>query len=89
MVELDGERLRLQLWDTAGQERFRRSITHHYYRLTQRYTTLHCTALLQERQRCRLCLRRQQCRQSGGSGVMAARGAALITLSYKTSMSLS
>lgn len=32
MVELDGERLRLQLWDTAGQERFRRSITHHYYR---------------------------------------------------------
>lgn len=32
MVELDGERLKLQLWDTAGQERFKRSITHHYYR---------------------------------------------------------
>jgi len=32
VVELDGERLRLQLWDTAGQERFKRSITHHYYR---------------------------------------------------------
>ena len=32
LVELDGERLRLQLWDTAGQERFKRSITHHYYR---------------------------------------------------------
>jgi len=32
MIELDGQRLKLQLWDTAGQERFRRSITHHYYR---------------------------------------------------------
>jgi len=32
IVELDGERLKLQLWDTAGQERFKRSITHHYYR---------------------------------------------------------
>lgn len=32
VVEIDGERLKLQLWDTAGQERFRRSITHHYYR---------------------------------------------------------
>ena len=32
MVDLDGERLKLQLWDTAGQERFKRSITHHYYR---------------------------------------------------------
>ena len=32
IVEIDGERLKLQLWDTAGQERFRRSITHHYYR---------------------------------------------------------
>jgi len=32
VIELDGQRLKLQLWDTAGQERFRRSITHHYYR---------------------------------------------------------
>jgi len=32
IVEIDGERLKLQLWDTAGQERFKRSITHHYYR---------------------------------------------------------
>jgi len=32
MVEIDGQRLKLQLWDTAGQERFKRSITHHYYR---------------------------------------------------------
>merc|ERR1719166_187657 len=32
IVEIDGERLKLQLWDTAGQERFRKSITHHYYR---------------------------------------------------------
>ena len=45
MVELDGERLRLQLLDTAGQERFRRSITHHYYRLALCYATVDCTAL--------------------------------------------
>lgn len=32
IIELDGQRLKLQLWDTAGQERFRKSITHHYYR---------------------------------------------------------
>merc|ERR1719397_44331 len=32
IVEIDGERLKLQLWDTAGQERFRKSITQHYYR---------------------------------------------------------
>ena len=32
IVEIDGERLKLQIWDTAGQERFRKSITHHYYR---------------------------------------------------------
>jgi len=32
VIELEGQRLKLQLWDTAGQERFRRSITHHYYR---------------------------------------------------------
>ena len=31
-VEIDGEKLRLQIWDTAGQERFRKSITQHYYR---------------------------------------------------------
>ena len=35
IVEIDGERLKLQLWDTAGQERFRRSITHHYYRFIE------------------------------------------------------
>jgi len=32
IIELDGQRLKLQLWDTAGQERFRKAITHHYYR---------------------------------------------------------
>lgn len=30
-VEIDGERVKLQIWDTAGQERFR-SITQSYYR---------------------------------------------------------
>lgn len=30
-VEVDGERIKLQIWDTAGQERFR-SITQSYYR---------------------------------------------------------
>ncbi|XP_078457282.1 ras-related protein Rab-33B-like [Lampetra planeri] len=31
-VELEGERIKLQLWDTAGQERFRKSMVSHYYR---------------------------------------------------------
>ncbi|MCL4124598.1 UNVERIFIED_CONTAM: hypothetical protein GTU68_066209 [Idotea baltica] len=31
-VEIDGEKIKLQIWDTAGQERFR-SITQSYYRL--------------------------------------------------------
>uniref|UniRef100_UPI00358DE7C8 ras-related protein Rab-33B n=1 Tax=Myxine glutinosa TaxID=7769 RepID=UPI00358DE7C8 len=31
-VEIEGERIKLQLWDTAGQERFRRSMIPHYYR---------------------------------------------------------
>ncbi|XP_072318874.1 ras-related protein Rab-33B-like [Eucyclogobius newberryi] len=31
-VEIDGERIKLQLWDTAGQERFRKSMVQHYYR---------------------------------------------------------
>ncbi|XP_055932389.1 EF-hand calcium-binding domain-containing protein 4B-like isoform X3 [Argiope bruennichi] len=30
-IEVDGERIALQLWDTAGQERFR-SMTHQYFR---------------------------------------------------------
>ncbi|CAF1303447.1 unnamed protein product [Adineta steineri] len=30
-VEVDGEKIKLQIWDTAGQERFR-SITQSYYR---------------------------------------------------------
>jgi len=30
-VDIDGERIKLQIWDTAGQERFR-SITQSYYR---------------------------------------------------------
>lgn len=32
MVEIDGEKIKLQLWDTAGQERFRKSMVPHYYR---------------------------------------------------------
>lgn len=32
-VEIDGERVKLQIWDTAGQERFR-TITSTYYRGT-------------------------------------------------------
>jgi len=32
-VEVDGERVKLQIWDTAGQERFR-TITSTYYRGT-------------------------------------------------------
>lgn len=31
-VEIDGERIKIQLWDTAGQERFRKSMIQHYYR---------------------------------------------------------
>lgn len=31
IIELDGERIRLQIWDTAGQERFR-TLTSAYYR---------------------------------------------------------
>ncbi|NP_001080036.1 RAB33B, member RAS oncogene family L homeolog [Xenopus laevis] len=31
-VDIDGERIKIQLWDTAGQERFRKSMVHHYYR---------------------------------------------------------
>ncbi|CAN9510805.1 unnamed protein product [Ophioblennius macclurei] len=32
LLDLDGERIKLQLWDTAGQERFRKSLVQHYYR---------------------------------------------------------
>ncbi|XP_028254997.1 ras-related protein Rab-33B-like [Parambassis ranga] len=32
LLEIDGERIKLQLWDTAGQERFRKSMVQHYYR---------------------------------------------------------
>ncbi|XP_072898819.1 RAB33B, member RAS oncogene family a [Hemitrygon akajei] len=31
-VEIDGEKIKIQLWDTAGQERFRKSMVQHYYR---------------------------------------------------------
>ncbi|XP_028305312.1 ras-related protein Rab-33B-like [Gouania willdenowi] len=31
-VDVDGEKIKLQLWDTAGQERFRKSMVQHYYR---------------------------------------------------------
>ncbi|XP_069573902.1 ras-related protein Rab-33B-like [Brachyistius frenatus] len=31
-LEIDGEKIKLQLWDTAGQERFRKSMVRHYYR---------------------------------------------------------
>ncbi|XP_013873935.1 ras-related protein Rab-33B [Austrofundulus limnaeus] len=31
-LEIDGEKIKLQLWDTAGQERFRKSMVQHYYR---------------------------------------------------------
>uniref|UniRef100_A0A3B5M3C3 Uncharacterized protein n=1 Tax=Xiphophorus couchianus TaxID=32473 RepID=A0A3B5M3C3_9TELE len=31
-LEVDGEKIKLQLWDTAGQERFRKSMVQHYYR---------------------------------------------------------
>ncbi|XP_008303747.1 ras-related protein Rab-33B-like [Stegastes partitus] len=32
LLEVDGEKIKLQLWDTAGQERFRKSMVQHYYR---------------------------------------------------------
>ncbi|KAI4833093.1 hypothetical protein KUCAC02_016014 [Chaenocephalus aceratus] len=32
LLDINGERIKLQLWDTAGQERFRKSMVHHYYR---------------------------------------------------------
>ncbi|XP_061644384.1 RAB33B, member RAS oncogene family a [Phyllopteryx taeniolatus] len=32
LVEIGGEKLKIQLWDTAGQERFRKSMVQHYYR---------------------------------------------------------
>ncbi|KAM4750825.1 ras-related protein Rab-33B-like [Anableps anableps] len=31
-LDIDGEKIKLQLWDTAGQERFRKSMVQHYYR---------------------------------------------------------
>ncbi|XP_048189532.1 ras-related protein Rab-33B [Perognathus longimembris pacificus] len=31
-LDIDGERIKVQLWDTAGQERFRKSMVQHYYR---------------------------------------------------------
>ncbi|XP_070839142.1 ras-related protein Rab-33B-like isoform X1 [Chaetodon trifascialis] len=31
-LDVDGEKIKLQLWDTAGQERFRKSMVQHYYR---------------------------------------------------------
>ncbi|KAM7418515.1 hypothetical protein PAMA_015908 [Pampus argenteus] len=32
LLDVDGEKIKLQLWDTAGQERFRKSMVQHYYR---------------------------------------------------------
>ncbi|TRY87605.1 hypothetical protein DNTS_005993 [Danionella cerebrum] len=32
LIEIDGEKIKVQLWDTAGQERFRKSMVQHYYR---------------------------------------------------------
>ncbi|KAG9272262.1 ras-related protein Rab-33B [Astyanax mexicanus] len=32
VIEIDGEKIKVQLWDTAGQERFRKSMVQHYYR---------------------------------------------------------
>ncbi|XP_030047581.1 LOW QUALITY PROTEIN: ras-related protein Rab-33B [Microcaecilia unicolor] len=31
-VDIDCEKIKIQLWDTAGQERFRKSMVQHYYR---------------------------------------------------------
>uniref|UniRef100_A0A8C7XDY4 RAB33B, member RAS onco family n=1 Tax=Oryzias sinensis TaxID=183150 RepID=A0A8C7XDY4_9TELE len=32
VLEVEGEKIKLQLWDTAGQERFRKSMVQQYYR---------------------------------------------------------
>ncbi|KAJ8336095.1 hypothetical protein SKAU_G00394380 [Synaphobranchus kaupii] len=32
VIEINGEKIKVQLWDTAGQERFRKSMVQHYYR---------------------------------------------------------
>ncbi|XP_034036897.1 RAB33B, member RAS oncogene family a [Thalassophryne amazonica] len=32
LVQINGEKIKIQLWDTAGQERFRKSMVQHYYR---------------------------------------------------------
>ncbi|XP_028831714.1 ras-related protein Rab-33B-like [Denticeps clupeoides] len=32
ILEVEGERIKVQLWDTAGQERFRKSMVQQYYR---------------------------------------------------------
>ncbi|XP_054635922.1 ras-related protein Rab-33B-like [Dunckerocampus dactyliophorus] len=32
VLDVDGEKIKLQLWDTAGQERFRKSMVQHFYR---------------------------------------------------------
>ncbi|KAL4641734.1 ras-related protein Rab-33B-like [Arapaima gigas] len=32
VLEVEGERIKIQMWDTAGQERFRKSMVQHYYR---------------------------------------------------------
>ncbi|XP_059410349.1 ras-related protein Rab-33B-like [Carassius carassius] len=32
LLDLEGEKIKVQLWDTAGQERFRKSMVQHYYR---------------------------------------------------------
>ncbi|XP_005992071.1 ras-related protein Rab-33A [Latimeria chalumnae] len=31
-VDIEGEKIKVQVWDTAGQERFRKSMVEHYYR---------------------------------------------------------
>nr|XP_033795373.1 ras-related protein Rab-33B [Geotrypetes seraphini] len=32
VLDIDCEKIKIQLWDTAGQERFRKSMVQHYYR---------------------------------------------------------
>ncbi|XP_030643595.1 ras-related protein Rab-33B-like [Chanos chanos] len=32
LIDVEGEKIKMQLWDTAGQERFRKSMVQHYYR---------------------------------------------------------
>ncbi|XP_071773258.2 ras-related protein Rab-33B-like [Centroberyx gerrardi] len=32
LLDIEGDKIKLQLWDTAGQERFRKSMVQHYYR---------------------------------------------------------